>query len=375
MKRILEMFGEPITYGGQESVVFNMLSTFKLGQDYIVDLFTPYYADNKGLIDLINANGGNVYSLNIEFKTNDNRFLLTKYIDDYFKEHNNYEVVHIHTGSLSSMCMYAKCAKKYGIKTVLVHAHIANNKISLSYRLRRYILCKLLDRNADKYLGCSNYAISSKWTKNIVEKSILIYNGIDIQKYKFNNLYRNEIRNKYNIDNKFVLGCVGRLNYQKNNFFMLAILNNVISKNRNIVLMIVGSGNLENELKNKCIDYGIESNVIFTGNVLDSYKYYNAFDTYIMPSLYEGMPVAAIEAQMSGVKCLISDTVTNECCISSETEFLPISDSNIWADKILNLIDNYDPANIESIRKNANINFNKFDRNKTFKIIEDIYKS
>lgn len=369
MKRILEMFGEPITYGGQESVVYNMLSTFNLKNDFKVDLFTPYFADNKYLLNLISDNDGNVYSLNKEFKTNDNRLLLRKDVDSFFDKKSNYDVVHIHTGSLTTMYVYAKAAKKYNIKKVIVHSHIASKKNGLIYKLFKTIICILLQKYVDVYLGCSNEAITSKFTEEIVNKSNVVYNGIDVENFRFNNEYREDIRNKYSISDKFVIGSLGRLDKQKNNNFMIDIINN-FSGYDNIILMIVGTGTTENDLKNKCIDLGLDKKVIFTGNQIETYKYYCAFDCFILPSIYEGMPVTAIEAQISGLPTLISDRVTTDVSISSECKFVSIEDSRVWVNCIKNFFTNKENG---YNRTSVNIDYDKFDRNKTFKIVENIY--
>ena len=369
MKRILEMFGEPITYGGQESVVYNMLSTFDLRNDFKVDLFTPYFADNKHLIKLITDNNGNVYSLNKEFKTNDNRFLLSKDVNSFFDKNCNYDVVHIHTGSLTTMYVYAKAAKEHNIKKVIVHSHIASKKNGLVCKLFKTIICMLLQKYVDVYLGCSKEAITSKFTEKIVDKSKVVYNGIDVGKFRFNNEYREDIRNKYSIRDKFVIGSLGRLDKQKNNNFMIDIINN-FSGYDNIILMIVGTGTTENDLKNKCIDLGVDKKVIFTGNQVETYKYYCAFDCFILPSIYEGMPVTAIEAQISGLPTLISDRVTTDVSISSECKFVNIVATNDWVERIKEIYNN--KINCIS-RENISIDYDKFDRSKTFKVLENIY--
>ena len=371
MKKILEMFGEPITYGGQESVVFNMLSSFNLNKDFIVDLYTPYYADNKKLIELVESNNGKVYHDDIEFRLNDNRFRLNRYVDTFFKNNNNYDVVHIHTGSLTTMYVYAKLAKKYSIRKVIVHSHTTGFKIGFFFKLRRYILNILLKKYVDVYLACSENAIKFKFSNYYSSNPIIVYNGINVDKYKFNNIYRDEIRNKYNIGNSFLIGSLGRLSFEKNLFFMLDILNKLVNDNKNVLLMIAGDGDYYESLKERCKELNLEKYVIFTGNVSDSYKYYSAFDIFIMPSFYEGMPVTAIEAQMSGLKCLISNTVTKECSISSLTSFISISNIDLWVNEILRTISSEE--NSSKNRLSNDINFDKFDRNKTFKIVENIY--
>lgn len=372
------MFGEPITYGGQESVVYNMLSTFSLGNEFNIDLFTPYFADNDYLVKLVDDNNGNVFQLGIEFKTNDNRFMLYKYINNFFSSHNNYDVVHIHTGSLSTMVLYSIFAKKYGIKKVIVHSHIAAIHESLLAQFIRFVLCELLYKFADVYLGCSRNAIETKFTKKIQKKAIVVYNGINIDKFRFNISYRKEIRDKLNIGDRFVIGILGRLSRQKNVFFALDIISEIYKIDRRVVLLIVGAGELEEELIKAVSDKCIVDCVIFAGNQVDNYKYYSAFDAFILPSIYEGLPVTSIEAQVSGLSTLISNCITSECKISNGTKFLPIDNVKVWSDELLNIKNNYynvlKSHNIDRIN-NYTIDFEKFDRNITFKKVEDIYKS
>ena len=162
---------------------------------------------------------------------------------------------------------------------------------------------------------------------------------------------------------------MGRLDKQKNNNFMIDIINN-FSGYDNIILMIVGTGTTENDLKNKCIDLGVDKKVIFTGNQVETYKYYCAFDCFILPSIYEGMPVTAIEAQISGLPTLISDRVTTDVSISSECKFVNIVATNDWVERIKEIYNN--KINCIS-RENISIDYDKFDRSKTFKVLENIY--
>lgn len=376
MKNVLEMFGEPITYGGQESVVYNMLSTLDMKNDYNVDLFTPYYADNAALINLVSSNGGKIYHKDIEFKTGDNRFLLKKDIIDFF-DHNNkiYDVVHIHTGSLSTMCLYSKIAKRYGAKKVIVHAHIAGqgDKESIFHKIQKYILCKMLYRYADVYIGCSKKAIDFKWTKKIIDKAIVVNNGIDIEKYSYSDAYRKEIRDRYNISrDKIVIGNVARFTYQKNHIFMIDILKRLLVHDKNITLMLLGDGENIEKIKQHVNDNDLQASVIFTQNVSDAYRYYNAFDIYILPSLFEGLPVTAIEAEINKLPVLLSDTISKECKISDNISFLSINDVDIWTMEIRKLISII--KNDKYRRDDVSIKSDIYDKKHTYKIIDNIYK-
>ena len=362
------MFGEPITYGGQESVVYNMLSTFDLKNDFSIDLFTPYFVDNDKLIKLTNENSGKIYNLNIDFKTGDNRFLLSKPVDIFFNEHKNYDIVHIHTGSLTTMLVYARLAKKNNIKKVIVHSHTTGNNISIITKIRRYILTNFLNEYVDIYIGCSEDSINFKFYRKAIKKPIIVQNGIDINGFKYDEICRDNIRKKYNLNDKFVVGSLGRLSFEKNNLFMIDLIYKLSKINNNIVLMIVGDGDYEIVLKDKVNELNLTNFVIFTGNQKNSYEYYNAFDCFILPSFYEGMPVAAIEAQVSGLPTFISDTITRECCISNVTKFLNINDINSWASSILRLVEDKNFS-----RKKCKIDIDKFDRDNTYKVIKEIY--
>lgn len=369
IKKVLEMFGEPITYGGQESVVYNMLSSFDL-QKFKIDLFTPYFADNLELTELVKGNGGLTHSLNLEFKLGDNRFLLTKHIAKFFENFHDYDVVHIHTGSLTTMLVFARLVKKFGIKKVIVHSHTTGNRISILTRVRNQILCYFLDKYVDIYLGCSLESLKFKFTDKIVNKGIVVNNGIDVDKFKFNSQYRSEIRNQYNINSDFVIGSLGRMSFEKNNAFMIEIINRLIKIDNLFKLLIVGNGDKEKSIKDLVNELRLDDYAIFAGKQSLSYKYYDAFDCFVLPSLYEGMPVTSIEAQISGLPTIISNNVTREANISSGTVYLSIDNVDDWVDCILKL-----KQNVNGDRNNYEINFDKFDKNKTYSIVEKIYLS
>ena len=226
-RKILIMFGEPITYGGQESVIYNILSVINI-KKYHIDLFTPYYADNKKLIDLINKNGGEVYALNKPFEINDNRFLLKPAIDSFMKEKENiYDVAHINTGSLSTMCVEAMSAKSANINRVVVHSHTVNINAGFLHLMKKIILGNILKKYADYYVACSRESAKSKWTSEVAKKAYIVYNGIDVEKFKFSETKRKQIRNKYDIDKYFVIGHVGRMTSEKNHKYLVRVFEEV----------------------------------------------------------------------------------------------------------------------------------------------------
>ena len=371
MIKVLEMFGEPISYGGQESVVSNMLSTFDLKNTFQVSLFTPYFANNQYLKKVIDDNNGIVFELGLKFKIKDNRFFLLKHIDKFFKFNNDYDIIHIHTGSLSTMLLYAMLAKKYNIKKVIAHMHTSILNESLFSKLRKMLICTLLKKYVDVLIGCSELAIKTRFTREIQNKSIIVYNGIDKDTYKFNMELRNQCRTEYKINDKFVIGFIGRIVHEKNVFFLIDILKELITIDRNIILIVVGDGELLNNLKSKTVDNRLEYNIIFTGNQIKTSKFYNAFDCFLLPSLHEGLPVTSIEAQFSKLPMIISENVSSECIISNRAIKLPIDNAKKWATEILKI---KNALEINNDREDTIIDFDKYDRIKTFDIVNKIYR-
>ena len=160
-------------------------------------------------------------------------------------------------------------------------------------------------------------------------------------KFIFDEEKRVKLRKEYNLENKFVIGNVARFMKQKNHIFMLELFKVILNKNPNSVLMFFGDGELQNEIKQKAKDLGIEKSVMFMGNVENVNEMYQVMDVFLLPSLFEGLPVVGIEAQTSGLKCFMSDTITNEVSITENVEFLSLKNDSLekWADKILENID------------------------------------
>ncbi len=136
--------------------------------------------------------------------------------------------------------------------------------------------------------------------------------------------------------------------------------------------MIIGTGELFDGLKSYARFLNIENKIIFAGNQIENFKFYNAFDCFVLPSFYEGLPVSAIEAQVSNLPTLISDNVTKNCKISNITYYLPINDVNLWVKKIIDIKTKF--KNID-VRFSSNVDYDKYDNKKTFKVVEKLYLS
>ena len=366
MKKILQIFDEPIKYGGEESIMSNMLSTLDLKNHYKVDLFTPYYIKNKNLINLIENNGGHVFSFdNKNDKNNLNE------IKNFLKEKNDYDIYHINADTIKSIIRYSSLCKKYNkYAKVIAHTHNIEKKINLWQKFKRIFYKLKLEKNIDCILGDSKRILEDKFSKNLLKKIYILDNGVDVERLKYNENIRKEIREKYNIQNKFLIGHIGEYTKNKNQKFLIDVFFEVLKMNHNIVLMLIGSGILKQDIENYAKKLGIYDNIIFIDESEDVYKYYHAFDIFILPSIYERVGLVGIEAQIAGLPLLISKNITKDIYISNATVYLPLDNKNICVDLILKIKSN---NNDEYNRKKFVIDYDKYDKNKTFKIIKDIY--
>ena len=252
---------------------------------------------------------------------------------------SGFDVVHVNGNYISRVieCFSAKIA---GIKKIIIHSH--NNGYENNSKIKLWIhnMFKwLFNLLATDYLACSSAAADWMFSKKIIKnrKFKVINNGIEIEKFKYDQKIRSELRKEYSLENKFVIGNVGRFVYQKNHKFLLEIFNECKKNNKNCVLMLIGTGNLENELKKQAEELGLLNDILFLGNTNEVYKFYNAMDCFVLTSKYEGLGIVNIEAQASGLNTIVSDKVPMEAKVSNLIEFVSLDKTaNIWADIILN---------------------------------------
>lgn len=262
-------------------------------------------------------------------------FAYKKALLKIFKE-NNYSIVHSHMNTLSVFPL--KVAKKAGIKVRIAHSHSTSNKKEWKRNVLKNILRRFSKKYATHYFACSEFA--GRWLfgdKTFDRGEVtVINNAIDFKKFKFSDELRKSVRNALNISDRFVIGHVGRFMTQKNHTFLVDIFNEVCKKRTDAVLLLLGDGPLMAKTKYKINELSISDKVIFTGNLSNPEIYYNAMDCFVLPSLYEGLGIVCIEAQVNGLPCIVSNGVPKVAKISDKIEFLPLAESAVqWADKIL----------------------------------------
>lgn len=220
-----------------------------------------------------------------------------------------YDVVHIHADNAYEAIRSVLFAKLAGINGIVVHAHVDNVKY---FWLKRQIIKlsqKILPLFIDRKIACTKAAGSFLFGDS--NKLIILNDGIDINEFKFNKKIREKVRHEFCWDRKIVLGTVARLAPQKNLEFMIKVFNH-LKQFPNLILVIIGEGDEKRKLQLLVNTFGLEDRVTFMGNRDDVNQLLQGFDIFILPSIYEGFGISAIEAQAAGLITFVSDGVPKE---------------------------------------------------------------
>lgn len=258
-----------------------------------------------------------------------------------------------------------KYAKKAGIKNRIAHAHSTSQDRNIKLILKKFYMTKI-PKYATQLFACGEDA--GKWMFSGHDFEI-IKNSIDFNNFKYNTTLAEEVRNELNIKkDELVIGHVGRFCYPKNHHFLVDVFKEIHDIVPNSTLVLVGQGELENEIKNKVVQNNLKNSVKFLGLRTDIHRILNAMDCFVFPSNYEGFPVSIVEAQASGLLCFISDRVPQECIISDQVKVVSLDESaNQWAKQILSSQSNYK-------RNNKEIKDSGFDINENSTILMKLYE-
>jgi glycosyltransferase involved in cell wall biosynthesis len=327
--RVLHVFGA-LNRGGAETMIMNIYRN--INRDKIQFDFMMHCSGNCDYTDEIRSLGGKIYS--IPRFTGENYVHYKEAWNNFFEGHPEYKMIHGHVRSTAEI--YLKIAKKHKLITI-AHSHSTSNGAGFLAIIKNMMQYPVRYR-ADYLFACSEEAGKWMYGKKAVQNSNfkMIRNAIDISKYSYNQELRKTKRTDLNVSDKFVIGHVGRFQSPKNHMFLLDLFKEIHCKNSNIVLLLVGDGELRPQIEKKIADLGLENCVILTGVRSDVPELMQAMDVFAFPSLYEGLGIVAIEAQAAGLPCVVSDAVPQEAFITDLIQSVPLADSaQIWADEIL----------------------------------------
>lgn len=311
VKRVLQVM-TIMNRGGEETMIMNhyrVIDRSRVQFDFLV------HREERGAYDdEIEALGGRI------IRTMPIRpwsyYSYFRWLDSFFKDHAiDYVAVHSHIQENSGFVF--KYAQKYGLKNCIANSHIAFIGWDAKVLFRKFARI-YLEKYTTQRIACGEDA--GKYLFGTKEYEVF-RNAIDVTAYRYNADTRSKIRKELGIDSKFVLGSVARLTWQKNHTFMLDVMSELVKVNKNAVLLLVGNGDLENEVREKIDKLNLQDHVIMLGVKDNVNELLQSFDVFFMPSLFEGLPVSVIEAQAAGLPCLLSSTIDKTVDVTGNVLF------------------------------------------------------
>lgn len=360
MEKIKVLFiGYGTNLGGIETYLFNLVKNADLNK---FEFSFLAFKGSKEVVfynELINM-GCKIYKITPRTK---NYFKFLKELKDVYKN-NSFDYIHFNLMDLSCFERITY-ANKYSNAKLIIHSHCG----SKNYIKTKSKISQLLNKYGRQRIKKINYyrVACGKEAGNYMfnhHPFVIFNNGIDFNKFKFNKNYRYEIRKELNIkDDELCIGLVAAFLPVKNHNFLIDIMDNL--RHKKVILLLIGTGPLEDEIKQKVSNLKLEKQIIFLGKRTDAFKYYSAMDIYLMPSISEGLSISLCEAQINGLKCYTTTGVDRESNISNNVAFISLDKkAEEWANYIINSDNNRDMNVLKKIP-------NEFNAKKSY---EKVYK-
>lgn len=326
MIRILQVVTD-MNRGGLETMLMNYYRRIDRSQVQFDFLTHREYDGDYG--EEIRRLGGVIYHLP---RLNPFSRNYKKKLGEFFDLHSEYQVIHVHQDCLSSIIL--KSARQHGVKVRVAHSHNSNQDMNIKYPLKLYYQ-RYIPKYATTMMACSKEA--GTWMFRGAEFQIL-NNAIDARLYIFDSEKKRQQRKKWGIKpDELLIGHVGRFSFQKNHFFLIDIFH-AIQEKVPAKLILVGDDSTERakKIKEKIMALDLQDKMIFTGIRSDVADIMQAMDVFVFPSHYEGLPVTMVEAQASGLPCLISDKVPIECKKTDLVCQIPLdAGAKAWAEQAI----------------------------------------
>lgn len=311
---------------GLETMLMNYYR--KIDRTKIQFDFLTHRPDRGAYDDEIEAMGGRVYHAPRLYPRNYTAYY--RYMKQFFSEHPEYSIIHSHIDAMSAFPLLA--AKLSNIPYRIAHSHTSKLDKDLKLPIK-FTALKCIPSLANRYCACGEVAGRFMFPD---QKFRLIRNAIDLQRFRYDITIRKHIRAENGWENKVVIGHVGRFCYIKNQIFLLDIFKRITESQESCQLLLIGSGEDEKKIRDRIEELDLKERVSILTNRSDMDVLYQAMDIFVMPSLFEGLPVVAVEAQANGLPCILSDKISNEVVLSSNARMLSLdSGPESWAKTIL----------------------------------------
>lgn len=318
--------------GGIETFIMNVFKNINREEIQFDFLITD--GTETDYSSFIRKNGGKIYTYTSRKK---NLYKSCKDLFCFFKSHKEYRIIHVHVSSLTDITPLL-IAKLEGVPVRIIHSHNTQQGGIWIHKYIHQINKLFIHKFATHYFACSLPAAQWMFNSVIIRKGLyrIIPNAIDLSSYKFDIRQRLLSRRKYKLnEDDPVIVNVGRLHPQKNQIFLLKIIYELKKILPNIRLLIAGKGHLFYDLNKVIKKFNLNDNVYLCGEIKNVSELLSASDLFCLPSLYEGLGIVLIEAQASGLPCVVSDKVPLEAKVLESFTYIPLEkDASYWAEII-----------------------------------------
>lgn len=307
--RIAQIMGK-LWAGGVESVMFNYYRAIDK-KEIQFDFF--YDADSTVAppTDLVNM-GARFYKIPPYQKLP----IYLKTLKEYFRK-NHYMIVHSHINTLSIFPLLVAWSEHIPVR--IAHSHSVPEGKEFKRNTLKYFLRIFGKLFATDYFACSEKAGRWMWGNQLFDagKVYIVKNAINFRQFQHSQNETSSLRRYLGLNDKFVIGHVGRFTYAKNHIFLISVFKEICKLKTDAVLLLVGDGELHNQIIEELNNSHLKNKTVLVGKVSDPENYYRLFDVMILPSIFEGLPLTAIESQVAGVPIVVSEAIPDEAVISN----------------------------------------------------------
>lgn len=336
MKKILEVNVDDMGFGGVYSLVRNVI--LAKGPEVTLDIACIEPFEDPANVEELSRYGTRVHYVGFAGNKIKKQFVILQTLRKLIRE-EGYEAVHIHGDVAYKLLVYSVAARLSGVSRILLHSHASGTdgnhreiKAALHKASRRF-----LKWTGTEFISCSDLASDWMFPNVKRNKITIIHNGVQLDKFRYDPTARAAMRKEWGLEEAFVLGHVGRFEYQKNHEFLLKVFAKVKKQEPSAKLFLVGEGSLQEEMRQKVLALGLEKDVIFAGLSQEVPKLLSGFDVFVLPSHFEGLPIVGVEAQAAGLPVVFADTITKEAKLTENVTFLSLGEEDLpaWTEAIV----------------------------------------
>lgn len=330
--RVLHFVSTLSRGSGVMSVIMNYYR--HIDRDKVQFDFLHFIACEDSYMEEIRELGGKIYCIDKPGSS----FQSIKQLNSFFRLHAG-EYTWLHNHEVYLTFLLRPIAKRYGLEKFIVHCHATKYSDKTLNAARNRILCLPIRLMKVERFACSEAAGKFLYGEKMLKagKVFIMHNAIDCEKFRFRPEVRERLRKEMGLEGKFVIGHVGRFERQKNHEFLIEVFAECKKEIDSCILLLIGEGSLRSKIEKKVVEKGLKNSIIFLTKRNDMEYLYQVMDLFVLPSLYEGLPVSCLEAQVNGLECIVSRTVTDELkkqTIGSIITMLPL-EKKVWKQNIV----------------------------------------